>query len=164
MSRSSFYNSPAQRGDEGMLRHHPFVFGGLGRFQRIHALQLPSNATLAESPIDIFSMGLSAKVAVCGCSCSRALSCHFSSIEVARRRSCHRRSPVPRWSCSWMRQRRGIARVRDILRLSSPTGLPPEKTRHPHRATHTVKSRLSALACAFHTDVGGYFGVGPEEH
>ena len=36
-----------------MLRHHPFVFGGLGRFQRIHALQLPSNATLAESPIDI---------------------------------------------------------------------------------------------------------------
>src|SRR5580693_2500397 len=67
MSRSSFYNSPAQRGDEGMLRHHPFVFGGLGRFQRIHTLQLPSNATLAESPIDIFSMGLSAKVAVCGC-------------------------------------------------------------------------------------------------
>jgi hypothetical protein len=31
----------------------------------------------------------------------------FSSIEIARRPSCHRRSRVPRRSCSWRRQRRG---------------------------------------------------------
>jgi hypothetical protein len=33
----------------------------------------------------------------------------FSSIEVARRPSCHRRSPAPLLSCSWTHPRRGTA-------------------------------------------------------
>src|SRR5260370_41218688 len=41
--------------------------------------------------------------------------------------------------------------VRDILHLPSPTGLPPEKTRHPTEPRTPSKSRLSALECDSHT-------------
>ena len=78
----------------------PTLEGGRGRFDAINAMQLTSNATLAEFSIDILLWKIPLNSHFADAAEAEPQAFNFSSTEVSRRQSCRRRSPAPLRSCS----------------------------------------------------------------